>query len=149
MDLVDEQDVAGLEVGQERGEVAGPRDHRTRGGAEADIEFARDDLGERGLAESGRTDEQHVIERLGPRFGGVDEDAQVLAYPVLADELVEPRRPEAGLGGVAGLDLGRHHPVLAHRPSSLRLPRISASTSTSEPRVRAALATAEKASTRR
>ena len=52
VDLVDEQDVARLQVGQQRREVAGALDHRARGGAEADPELAGDDLRQRRLAEA-------------------------------------------------------------------------------------------------
>ena len=54
VDLVDEQDVPRLQVGQNGGEVAGALDHRAGGGAEADAQLAGDDLGQRGLAEAGR-----------------------------------------------------------------------------------------------
>ena len=64
MDLVDEQDVAVLEVGQQRGEIARLGDHRPAGGAEADPHLARQDRGERGLAEAGRAEEQDMVERL-------------------------------------------------------------------------------------
>ena len=64
VDLVDEQHVALLEIGEQRREVAGLGDHRPGGGAEVHAELARDDLRERGLAEAGRADEQHVVERL-------------------------------------------------------------------------------------
>ena len=67
VDLVDEQDVALFEIGEQRGEVAGLGDHRPGGGAEIDAELARDDLRQRGLAEAGRADEQHVVERLAAR----------------------------------------------------------------------------------
>ena len=41
-----------------------------------------DDLGERGLAEAGRAEEQDVVERLAAALRRLDEDAQVF-----------PRRP--------------------------------------------------------
>ena len=63
VDLVDEQHVALLEIGEQRREIAGLGDHRARGRAEVDAELARDDLRERRLAEPGRADEQHVVER--------------------------------------------------------------------------------------
>ncbi len=50
VDLVDEQHVARLEIGEQRGEIAGLGDHRTGGGAEIDAQFARHDLRQRGLA---------------------------------------------------------------------------------------------------
>ena len=63
MDLVDEQDVARLQVGELGGEVAGAHDHRPRGQTEADPELGGDDLGERGLAKPGRPGEQNMVER--------------------------------------------------------------------------------------
>ena len=87
VDLVDEQHVAILEIGEERGEVARPGDHRARGRAEIDAELARDDLGERRLAEAGGPGEQHMVERLAPRARRLDEDFEVGADLGLADEL--------------------------------------------------------------
>ncbi len=64
MDLVDEQHVARLQIGQQRRQIAGARDHRAGGRAEADAELARDDLRQRRLAEARRPEEQHMVERL-------------------------------------------------------------------------------------
>lgn len=50
MDLVDEEDIARLQVGEQGREVARAQDDGPRGGTEADAEFARDDLGQRRLA---------------------------------------------------------------------------------------------------
>ena len=58
MDLVDEQHVAGVEVGQQRRQIARALDHRTGGRANVDAHLARDHIGERGLAEPRRTVEQ-------------------------------------------------------------------------------------------
>ena len=52
VDFVDEENVAVLEIGEQRREVAGLGDHRAGGGAEIDAELARHDLGERRLAET-------------------------------------------------------------------------------------------------
>ena len=59
---------------------------------------------ERRLAESRRTDEQHVIERLAARFGGLDEDAEILARRFLAGEIGEELRADRRL--VLGTLLG-------------------------------------------
>ena len=107
MDLVDEQDVALFEIGEQRREVAGLGDHRPRGGAEIDAELARDDLRQRGLAEARRADEQHVIERFVARPRRLDEDRQVRARLLLADELGQPLRPQRGVRGVLLAALGR------------------------------------------
>src|SRR5205085_4300140 len=100
MDLVDEQDVVRLQIGQQRGEVAGALDNRPRSGAKTDAELAGDDLRQGRLAEPGRAEEQHMIERLAPSLGRFDEDAQIVAQLALADELVERRWTQRGLGGV-------------------------------------------------
>ena len=81
MDFVDEQHIALFEIGEQSREIAGFGDDRPRRGAEVDAELARDDLRERGLAETGRTDEQHVVECLAPRARGLDEHRQIRARP--------------------------------------------------------------------
>ncbi len=99
VDLVDEEHVALLEIGQQRGEIARLGDHRPRGGAESHAKLARDDLRERRLAEPGWTEEQHMVHRLAARLGGADEHAQILARRLLADEIVER------LGAQRGVDV--------------------------------------------
>ncbi len=94
VDLVDEQHVAVLEIGEQRRQVAGLGDDRTRRGAEIDAELARHDLRQRCLAETRRTDEQHMVERLATALGRLDEDLEVCPRRSLADELVERLRPQ-------------------------------------------------------
>ena len=127
MDLVDEQNVARFEIGELGGEIAGLGDHRPGGRAEIDAEFARDDLRQRRLAEAGRPDEQHVIERFAARLGRFDEHFEILARRLLAGEIGEHlraqarRRPRGASrprpGGGAGV---------AHCASSFKPRRISA-----------------------
>ena len=93
VDLVDEEHVAILEIGEERGEVAGLGDHRAGGRAEIDAELARHDLRERGLAQPGRPGEQHMVERLAPRARRLDEHLEISADLGLTDELGERLRP--------------------------------------------------------
>ena len=52
MDLVDEQDVAVLQIGEQSGKIARLGDHRPGGGAKADAHFPGDDLRQRRLAQS-------------------------------------------------------------------------------------------------
>ena len=68
VDLVDEEHVALLEIGEQRREIAGLGDDRPGCGAEVDAEFARHDLRQGGLAEARRADQQHMIERLVARL---------------------------------------------------------------------------------
>src|SRR5690606_21158890 len=76
-------------------------------------------LRQRGLAEAGRTDEQHVVERLAPPFRRLDEHLEVGAHGGLADELVERLRPQRAVGILAAL-LGRYEAGgEAHASSSM------------------------------
>ena len=101
-----------------------------------DPHLARDDLRQGRLAEPRRPEKQHVVERFAARFGGLDEDAQIVAQLALADELVEGQRPDRGLGGVllgafGGDDARRglaHTATALMAASSCSPARISAST---------------------
>src|SRR5262249_46779317 len=106
VDLVDEQDVAILEIGEERREVARLGDDRTGRGAEIDPELAGDDLRQRGLAEAGRADEQHGVEGLLARARRLDEHAKIGARLALADELGEALRAQRRFGDVLLAALG-------------------------------------------
>jgi hypothetical protein len=100
VDLVHEQHVARLQVGEDGGEVPGALQHRAGGGAEAHAQLARDDLRQRGLAQAGRAVQQHVVQRLAARARGLDEDGQVLAQQLLAGEVVQALRAQADLAGI-------------------------------------------------
>ena len=63
VDLVDEEDVAVVHPGEDRGEVAGVGERRATGDPERRADLGRDDHRQRGLAEPGRAGEQHVVGR--------------------------------------------------------------------------------------
>ena len=95
--LVDEQDVAVVEVREDRGEVAGPFECGATRRVEAGPHLVGDDPGEARLAEAGRTREQHVVDGLPALFGRGQHDLEVLAQAGLADELPEVPRAQRGL----------------------------------------------------
>jgi hypothetical protein len=97
VNLVDEQNVALFEIGEQRREIAGLGDHRPGGGAEIDAQLARDDLRQRGLAEARRADEQHMVERFLARARRLDEHRQIGARFFLADELAQSLRAQGGV----------------------------------------------------
>lgn len=97
MDLVDEQHIAFFEIGQLRCKVAGLRDHRAGCRAEVDPEFLCHDLRQRRLAEAGRTDEEHVIERLAACTGRGNEHFKIGACLGLAREVRQALRAQMGL----------------------------------------------------
>ena len=93
--------------GEQADQVARLLEHRARGGAELHAHLARHEHGERGLAEAGRAEEQGVVERLAPALGRVDRDLQRALHLLLPHELVQPRRPERGVGaGLLGQGFG-------------------------------------------
>src|SRR5262249_30473482 len=152
-DLVDEEDVARLQIGEECREVAGALDDRARGGAKPDTHLARDDLRQRRLAEAGGPVKEHVVERLAAGAGGGDEDVEVLAHLALPDEIVESERAKRGLARVVlaprrvdEARIGGGHVRRAHAESSLRPLRMSPSMPASGPSLAAARATAVIAS---
>ena len=87
-----------LEVGQDRRQVAsacsstGPEVERR-----FDAQLAGDDVRERRLAEAGRAEQQHVVQRLAAPLGGADEDLELLARLRLADVFGQPLRPQRAL----------------------------------------------------
>ncbi len=60
-------------------------------------QLARDQLGERRLAESRRAEEERVVERLASLERCVDVDPQRVLHLVLADELRQPLRAQRQL----------------------------------------------------
>ena len=86
MDFVDEQDIARLQIGQQRGEIAGALDDRTGSSAKSDAHLAGDDLRQSGFAEPGRPEQQHVVKGFAARLGGLDKDSQIVPQTALADK---------------------------------------------------------------
>jgi len=122
MDLVDEEDVALLERGEDGGEVAGPLDGRPTRVADVHSELAGDDRRESRLAEAGRAVEEDVIGRLFPPPRRSEEIGEVGLDLTLADVLGERMRPEGAFDGEVGLvdEARREDPrdVVGHRPES-------------------------------
>src|SRR5579884_4301362 len=96
VDLVDEDDVARLDGGEDRRDVL-PLERGAGDRPDPDAELLADDVGEARLTESRRADEEDVVERLSPALRRVERDRELLLHARLADELVETARPEAAL----------------------------------------------------
>ena len=118
VDFVDEEHVALFEIGEERREVAGLGDDRTRRGAEIHAELARDDLRQRSLAEPGRPDEQDMIECLVACARRLDEHREVFPRLLLADEFRKLLRAQRRFRGVfiAALGVTSLRPVVPFTP---------------------------------
>jgi hypothetical protein len=99
VDLVDEEHVAVVEIGEDRGEIAGALQRGATRDPQAHAHLHRDDAGETGLAQPGRAREQDVVDGLPALLRRAQHDLQVLDQARLADEVVERPRPERGLLG--------------------------------------------------
>src|SRR5689334_12652370 len=127
VDLVDEEHRARLERREERRDVALAFERRAGGLHEGHVQLGRHDLRERGLAEPGRSRQQHVVERLAALLRRLDEHRQLVLHRALADEVLEPARPQravellVGPGGRRGLDA-----LDARRPDAALVPHRAA-----------------------
>ena len=97
VDLVDEEHVPRLERGQDRRHVALALEGRAGDRADADVELLAHDLRERRLAEPGRPDQEHVVERLVAGLRGGECNRQLLLDALLPDEVGEAARAEGRL----------------------------------------------------
>src|SRR5260370_8861002 len=94
MNLVDKQLVVLRGIIYDCGEVGGTLDSRSRGHVNIHPEFARDDMRERGLAESGRSREQHMVEHFGATARSFYRHPENLLGALLAYELGERTRTQ-------------------------------------------------------
>ena len=111
MNLIDEEDLVLLELGEGSDHVAGPLDGGAGGGLDADAELGGDDVGEGGLAESGRAVEEDVVEGLSALPCGDDGYLKIALNGLLSDVVDESTRPQ-GVVDVFGLFLGGYDAFL-------------------------------------
>ena len=97
MDFVDEENLPRPHVGQHPGEVELLLQYGAGGLLIAHAQLGRDDVGQRGLAQAGRTVKQHVIHRFIALLGGFDGNRQVLFQASLAGEVGQPLRAQSDL----------------------------------------------------
>src|SRR5579885_70067 len=117
VNLVDEEDIARLLVGQDSHQVSGPLEGRARRDADVDAHLGGDHTGQRGLAKPRWPVQKDVIQRLAPLFRGIQQDAQILLHLGLADIFGEAARPQAELGRILLL-LAPCHDAIGHAGTS-------------------------------
>ena len=98
VDLVDEQHVAVLELGEDGRQVAGPLDRRARRGLQVGAELGGDDAGQGRLAQPRGAGEQQVVGGLAAPPRRLEHDPEVGLQLGLAHELGQAAGPERGLG---------------------------------------------------
>ncbi len=140
MDLVDEQHIARLQVGQQRREIAGPFEHRTGGLAQIHAELARQDVRERGLAQSRRSENERVIQRFTALDRGLHENLHLRLDLLLPDIVGEPFWPDGAIDGLLFLRgrslhdaIGCHSFGRSHRTAPCKARRIRSSVLPPEP----------------
>ena len=106
VDLIDEEHAPRLKSSQKRRDVSLALEGRPGGLHEGHIQLGGDDLGERGLAQAGRTGEQQMVERLAAGRGGLDRHGQLLAQDRLPDEVLERARAQRTIQLVLGGEVG-------------------------------------------
>ena len=100
VDLVHEQDVALVQVGQQGRQVAGLFDGRAGGDADARPHLLGDDARQGGFAQARRAVEQDVVQGLLPLAGGFNKDGKVFLGLLLSDVFFQGLRPQGALLGV-------------------------------------------------
>src|SRR5712692_1903520 len=81
MDLVEEKDLAGLERGEDGGQIALALEQRPGAGLDGHTQFVREDLRERRLTQARRPVEQDVVECLATAARRLDGNGNVLLPP--------------------------------------------------------------------
>ena len=108
VDLVDEQHVAGLELGEHGREVPGPLHCRARGGLEVGLEFVGDNVSQGGLAEAGRSGKQQVVDWFAALASGTEQHVEMPLELSLANEVTQGAGPESRFAKpIDGLRIGR------------------------------------------
>ena len=97
VDLINEEHIVGLKVGQQGRQIARPLEHGAGSLAQVYPHLAGNDMCDSVvLPKPGRPEQQHVVERFPAPPRGLDEYLQLLANLFLADVLFEmlgPQRP--------------------------------------------------------
>ena len=122
VNLVDEEDVAFFQAGQQSREFARFLDHWPTGVLHTHAHRVGDDMGERRLAEPWRSTQQDVLEDIAPLLRGFHEHSEPFTHFHLPGELAEHRRPERDLErgiGLERLDRGGAHPSFFVSTSSV------------------------------
>ena len=94
MNLIDKKNIVFLQIRQQCSEISGFLNSWTGGDSHVDSHLIRNDLCHGGLAEAGRTIEQHMIERLVAHSGGVNKHLKIIFRLFLANIITDKARSE-------------------------------------------------------
>ena len=94
VDLIDEKDIGAAELGEDAQEIGALGQGGAVGHVHLGGEFVGDDMGEGGLAQAGRSVQEHVFHGLVAAAGGFGSDAQAIDHRFLANVLIEALRTQ-------------------------------------------------------
>ena len=97
VDFVNEQDVAILQIGEQRRQIARFGDDRTRCGTETDAHFLGHNLRQCRLAKPRRAKEQYMVQRLPATLRRLNKHAQIVARGRLPDKFGQRFGPQRGV----------------------------------------------------
>jgi len=120
VNLIDEQQLARLQIHQQTNDVAGTLEGGSTGDPAGDPELLRQHHRHGGFAETGRAVEQHVVEGIPTRRGRLHRNPKHLLEFALPDVVIQPLRPQAVIPRAGGLRILRRH---LRRHQALRLGR--------------------------
>ena len=115
MNLVNEQHVSGVQVGENGGQVAGALNGRAGGDADVLAHFGGHNAGQGGFAKARRAVEQHVIQRVVAGQRRLNVDAQAVLHGLLAHIIPQGVGAQALLHGAVLGGIGTGHQSVFHR----------------------------------
>ena len=100
MDFVDKEDIAGIQIGQQRRQIAGFFNGWAGGDANIHPHLVGDDAGQSGLTQTRRAVQQGVIQGFSPPPGGLDVNRKIALGLLLTGVIAEQFRPQTDLPGI-------------------------------------------------
>src|SRR5579875_360113 len=100
VNLIDKQDFAGLQRGQNRGQVAGVLNSRARSCFQTHTHLGGNDIAERCLAQARRTVEQNMIDGLAALERGLQQNIKIFFNLLLSNIFGQAARAKASLDGL-------------------------------------------------
>ena len=114
MNLIDEQDLLILHVGDDCRQIALDLQQGRRGRLKMRAQFVGDNVGQRSLSQPRRPIQQYMVHGLAARPRRLNRHRQILFDLGLPDKLIEPLRPQLQLKrGIIFHWSGRNQPVRA------------------------------------
>ena len=114
MDLIDKQHIALVQVGKQTRQIARLVEHRARCHFKLRTHLIGDDTRQRGLTQTRRAVQQHVIERLSAHQRCANKDMEILDNLLLTREIGQLLRSDTILKLQIALDIS-HIAIYAHK----------------------------------